>query len=517
MDLNQERGDEMEHILNYFEQTVNTYLDQIAVDDGKTRRTWQELQTLAKKIGTAIAELDCERGPTAVFMEKQADVMAAFLGVLYAGSFYVYLNPEYPMEWIQKMMDVLEPSVVITEEALTERLEECDYSGQILPIETAISTEAQEHILNWIRAEQRETDYLYGMFTSGSTGTPKNVVVSHRAVCRFIKSFLTVFPITPDDVLGNQAPFDFDVSVKDIYLSIFTGAKLLLIQKQMFCTPPDLIRYLQKKQVTILIWAVSALCMVSSLKGLEDEVPEKVRYVLFSGEVMPPDHLRQWQKALPDACFANLYGPTEVVCNCTYYLVKGDEPEKKILPIGTAFPGREVFLLGADNRKITKAETPGELCVGGGVLAEGYYRDMLSTNCAFTKNPLKAGNERIYRTGDMGYYDKSGQLFFSGRRDFQIKRMGHRIELEEIELELEVIPGVDRACCLYDKAAGKLMAFYTGAMDEKQLRIELRKRLPHYMIPKRCVRLLLMPLSANGKMDRNYLMKHYGGGKGVEQ
>lgn len=509
----------MEHILDYFEQTVEAYPDKIAVDDGKTCRTWKELQTLARKIGTAVAGLDCEQGPAAVFMEKRTDTLTTFMGVLYAGSFYVYLNPEYPMERIQRMLDALEPSVVITEEALTERLEECDYSGQILTIETAISAEVQENMLSWIRSEQRETDYLYGMFTSGSTGIPKNVIVSNKAVCRFIKSFMTVFPVTSDDVLGNQAPFDFDVSVKDIYLSIFTGAKVVLIQKQMFCAPPDLIQYLQKKQVTILIWAVSALCMVSALKGLEEEDLDKVRYVLFSGEVMPGSHLRQWQKALPNASFANLYGPTETVCNCTYYLVKGNEPEKKSLPIGTAFPGRNVFLLDQNDREITKAGTLGELCVGGRILAEGYYRDILSTNCVFTENPLKTGKERIYRTGDIGYYDEAGQLFFAGRRDFQIKRMGHRIELEEIELELGAVPGVDRACCLYNRITGKLFAFYTGAADENQLRIELRKRLPHYMIPNRCVRLLLMPLNTNGKIDRNYLMKHYGKGCGsvVEQ
>ena len=161
---------------------------------------------------------------------------------------------------------------------------------------------------------------------------------------RFIDHFVKIFGITEDDRIGNQAPFDFDVSVKDIYSSMATGAALVLIPRELFAMPPRLLDYLCRKKITTLIWAVSALCLISALKGLKYKVPETVRKVMFSGESMPVSQLRIWREALPDAKFVNLYGPTEITCNCTYYKVEKDFQDQDRLPIGRALPGRNVFL-----------------------------------------------------------------------------------------------------------------------------------------------------------------------------
>lgn len=170
---------------------------------------------------------------------------------------------------------------------------------------------------------------------------PKGVLVSHRAVLDFIGYFTELFQITDQDVIANQAPFDFDVSVKDIYSMLRTGATMVIVPTAMFSTPPVLLDYLCEKRATTLIWAVSALCLISGLKGLDYRVPDAVNKVLFSGEAMPVKHLNIWKKHLPDAFFVNLYGPTEITCNCTYYRIEREFGEQEKLPIGRPFPEPE--------------------------------------------------------------------------------------------------------------------------------------------------------------------------------
>ena len=151
---------------------------------------------------------------------------------------------------------------------------------------------------------------------------PKGVVVNHRSVIDFIDCFnYSTFWNIENDVIGNQAPFDFDVSVKDIYSSLKCGATLQIISKSMFSFPTRLLDYLDDNKVTTLIWAVSALCIVTTLNGFDYKVPESINKVIFSGEVMPIKHLNKWREIYPDAMFVNVYGPTEITCNCTYYIV----------------------------------------------------------------------------------------------------------------------------------------------------------------------------------------------------
>ena len=310
--------------------------------------------------------------------------------------------------------------------------------------------------------------------------------------------------------MGNQAPLDFDVSVKDIYLSVITGAKLVLIPRRMFAEPALLLDYLCEKRVTVLIWAASALCIVSAMRGFEYRIPGLIRRVMFSGEVMPQKQLKIWRKALPKAEFINLYGPTEVTCNCTYYRVTGREPEHVPLPIGIPFAKRNVFLLNEYDMPVMADGIPGEICVGGATLADGYYHNEAETSKRFVRSPVKSHvGMTIYRTGDLGFYDNRGNLCFIGRKDFQIKRMGHRIELQEIEHECSLMDGIWQACCIYD--GRDITVFYVGKAENRQVRSFLKERIPRYMLPGHFVNLQSMPLNKNGKIDREYLKTWKGG------
>lgn len=495
----------MKNILDYLEITEHYYPNRPAVDDGSVRLTWRELKELAERFGTAFAKRTETGKPIAILADKSAAVLAAMLGTVYAGCFYVMIDPGHPPERIREILNILQPALTVTENENRHLLDEAGYSGNRYSLKSGIKEETDKKLLEEVRKKTTMDDILYGIFTSGSTGVPKGIVVSQKSVIDFIGHFIGRFGFSVKDRIGNQAPFDFDVSVKDIYSCIMTGAELVIIPKKMFSSPPVLLDYLCDKEVTVLIWAVSALTLVSSLKGLRYRVPGHVRKILFSGEVMPVRQLRQWQEAMPDTEFVNLYGPSEITCNCTFHIVEGLCEQDWKIPIGKPFQGREVFLLDEENNEIHNAQQTGEICVTGESLAEGYYRNPEETARRFVFYPLHGGKPvRCYRTGDLGYYGAGGELYFAGRKDFQIKHMGHRIELEEIEHAMNQIDGVERSCCVLDERRNQLAAFYLGEASPEDIRSRMKKKFPVYMVPHKILNTEIMPLTKNGKTDRAY-------------
>lgn len=471
------------NILEYLEETTKSYPQKIAVMDEFGAATYSELLDVSKRIGSALSEKISTGHPVAVLAEKSFFMLGAFFGIVYAGGFYVLLNPELPHHRLKQIQAVLQAEYIITDKEHKELACGLVPKNKILNISELLLSEINEEKLSCIRENAIDTDPLYANFTSGSTGVPKGVLVSHRSVLDFIDVFTDEFCIEESDIIGNQAPFDFDVSVKDIYSAIKVGATLVIIPRFLFSSPAALLDYICERNVTTLIWAVSALCLVSSFHGLDYRVPHLVKRVLFSGEEMPQKHLACWMSHLPDAEFVNLYGPTEITCNCTYHRVSRNETYSTAIPIGKAFPNERVFLLDGEDKLITENDVVGEICVSGSSLALGYYNNPEQTQKVFCQNPLRPSySDRMYRTGDLAKYTDRRELIFCGRKDFQIKHMGHRIELEEIERVVSEVEGVERFCAVYDKDRSKLYGFYVGDIEKKELHATLRKYLPIFMI-----------------------------------
>ena len=498
----------MKNILQYLELSTEKNKDKIAIIEEENKISYSDLLLDSKKIGTALSKYIVQKDPVGVLMDKGINSLSTFFGTVYAGGFYVYLNPDLPIARLQKIIEVSGIKVVVTNESYLENAKQLSEKIDILEIDNIKKEKIDEEKLCAIRRKALDVDPLYANFTSGSTGEPKGVLVSHRSVIDFMNVFTDQFSITEKDIIANQAPFDFDVSVKDIYSSIKLGATLLVVPKKLFSSPAKLLDYLCDNKATTLIWAVSALCLITTFHGLDYKVPTSVNKILFSGEVMPIKHIRQWIEHLPDALFVNLYGPTEITCNCTYHIVDKELKYEKQIPMGVPFDNEEVFLLDENNSLIEKPDVVGEICVKGTALSLGYYNNGEQTNKYFVQNPLNSKYiDMIYKTGDLGYIGQDGQFYFSGRKDFQIKHMGHRIELEEIELEINKVDGIVRSCCVYDNEKSRLYGFYIGSLEPKELHDILATKLPVFMIPNTLKQVEEFKLNKNGKIDRKQLLQ----------
>ena len=382
-----------------------------------------------------------------------------------------------------------------------------------------------------------DTDPLYAVFTSGSTGVPKGVLVSHRSLFDLTDAFEEVFGFEEDTVFGNQAPFDYDGSSKDLYNALHCGGRVEIIPHRMFMLPAVLLEYLAVRSVNTIIWAVSAVRIVADFRALDavkTSVPLCLRKVMFSGEVMPVKTINYWMQFFPDALYVNLYGPTEITCNCTYYTItRRFEPDEKF-PIGRAFPNTRVFLLEkkeSDNEEAgaggetaqsgnrvcgiipdSLPDVRGEICVEGTCVALGYWNNPDRTAENFTAKPgASVTLNRIYRTGDLGYYNKE-ESFACFREDNQIKHMSHRIELRS-KPRLNAIDFIDVACCFYDHDRQDHPSISGGEDRRRQIATALVDRLPKYMRPNKYIRMEQMPLNAHVKIDRRLLRTMYEEGK----
>ena len=503
----------MKNILEWLEDSTVRYGQRNACSDTEHTLTFEQLRHNAETAGSFfLANGVTKASPVGIYAEKGVGVLSAMLGAVYAGGFYCILDTRQPKERMDQILASLEPVIIVTDEEHKAEAEERFAGHPLCVIEDVLRTAViQKEALAEARRKAQDTDPLYVNFTSGSTGTPKGVAVCHRSVIDFIPRFAGTFGINQDDVLANQAPFDFDVSVKDIYTMLYTGAHMQMVPRAYFSRPTDLMDLLYDCRATVLTWAVSALCFVSIMNGLDYKCPDTVHKVLFSGEIMPVKHLKKWKQYLPDTEYINVYGPTEITCNCTWHIVTDADIEAGEIPIGKAFDNEDVFLLDEEDRLVTEPGVPGEICVSGTCLALGYYRNAEATSRAFVQNPLNdRWPQRIYRTGDLAVYNEDGDLLYKGRRDHQIKHLGHRIELGEIEAQAQKKEGVQQAAALYDAKRKRIVLVYSGTADPKELSGNLKEVLPAYMCPGKILQKEQMPLNKNGKIDRNLLKTEAG-------
>ncbi|MDE5933358.1 MAG: amino acid adenylation domain-containing protein [Lachnospiraceae bacterium] len=491
------------NVTYWLDETAERLPDKIAfAEDGKAV-TFSELQRQAKALATQMIERGLFRKPVVVYMEKGVDVLVSFIGAAYSCNFYSPIDVDMPASRVNKILEVLNPALVITTAALQKTFADYAYQGEFLLFEEACHADSSEEIIEAARRKGIDTDLLYVLFTSGSTGVPKGVTITHRSVIDYIDWVTETFDITEADSFGNQAPFYFDNSILDIYSTLKSGATTYIIPKNLFAQPVLLLEYLKEKKINTIFWVPSALIVVAKLKAFRNvDLSDTLKRVLFCGEVMPNRQLNIWRKFLPDVLYANLYGPTEITDACTYYIVDREFSDDEPLPIGIPMANTDILVLNEKDEPVAGEEI-GELCVRGTSLSMGYYNNPEKTKEAFVQNPLNPYvPETIYRTGDLVKYNEYGEIIYLSRKDFQIKHMGHRIELGEIETAVSSLAEISLCCCLYDEKKQKIVLFLEGELEKTYINERISKLVPEYMLPNKVVSLEKMPINANGKIDR---------------
>ncbi len=496
----------MKNILEFIEQHQSE--TKIAVSDENHEMSYKELIHKARSIGSALLDFKERKKPIAVMLPKSALSVAAFLGVVYSGNFYVVIDDQMPVERILKIFETLDPLCVITSKDYEEKGKQLGKS--LLFVEDLLNRDIDEQGLQKIRDLSIDTDALYALFTSGSTGTPKGALLTHRNVIAYISWVINTFSIDEQSVFGSQTPFYFSMSVTDLFSTLFSGATLHILPKTLFTFPVKLVEYMNEKKVNTIYWVPSALGLFSNMKVLDYVSLTDLKKILFAGEAMPTKYLNYWMDKMPDVFFANLYGPTETTDICTYYVVDRRFSNDESLPIGRHCDNCDVFILDEHDHLVDQIDMVGELCVRGSFLAAGYYNNPEKTKEAFMLNPINTHYpEIIYRTGDLVKYNDRGELIYITRKDFQIKHMGYRIELGEIETAAYGVEAIKSCVVIYDENEDKIVLIYQGKVKDEEIYDGMKAKVPHYMLPNVMVKVRNMPINQNGKIDRKYLKANY--------
>lgn len=495
-------------VLDYFEETVERVPRKIAVRHNEDNCTFGILQEKAQKLGSYIIEQigNQKNRPIVVLLPKSVDAVVSDLGISYSCNIFNNLDVKTPVQRLENIIKLLEPVMVITNNNYKDIIAWDDYGVSLFNLDSFddFQIDVNKEELKRRREELIDTDPFCIINTSGSTGTPKGVVLNYRSFFDFVKWADETFSFDGDEVIGALSPIVFDIYDFELCLMMFKGSSIVLLDSSLGVFPARLLEKLQENEVNFIFWVPTIMVNIANMNLLEKLPLPKLKTVWFAGEVFPTKQFNYWKRMLPQAVFANLYGPIEITLDCIYYIVDKEYGDDEPLPIGIPCNNTDILLLNEENQ-VCKVSEEGEICVRGTSLAMGYYNNPEKTNAAFVQNPLNhAYPELIYRTGDIASVEEDGLIHFKGRKDSLIKHQGYRIELGEIEHEivnnLKLVPN----CCVsYDKENKNIVLFYeSNGISEKEIRKALAKSFPRYMIPTVYHEMEELPRNTNGKIDR---------------
>ena len=494
-------------IANLFEEVVAQRSERIALTCGERSVSYDELNKRANQLAERLKGLDV--GPetlVACVMDRSIEYVVAILGILKAGGAYLPIDPDYPAARIAYMLRDTAAELVLT-----------DRTAGAFPATGAQVLSISEDVIEGEQAPSKLGNQLspagakslaYVMYTSGSTGEPKGVMVENRGVVRLVRN-TNYCRFSADDTFLQLAPLSFDASTFEIWGALLNGSRLV-IMPQGKVSMDEIADAIERQGITTM-WLTAPLfhMMVEEKVG----ALARLRQLIAGGDVLSPRHVCSFLEAAPDTTLVNGYGPTEnTTFTCCHVMRSGDAVPEPV-PIGKPISNTRVYIV--DDRFLPVAQgEAGELCAGGDGVARGYLNRPEETAAKFLADPFAhEPGQRLYRTGDRARWRTDGSIEFLGRLDGQVKVMGHRIEPGEIESVIRKDKDIQQVCVVPntdDAGHKRLVAYYVpsalGATAE-ELRKRVAAELPQHMVPAFFVALNALPLSFNGKVDRDALAK----------
>jgi amino acid adenylation domain-containing protein len=504
--------------------------EDVAVVMEADRLTYGELEEASNRLAWLLKDVGCRQGDRiCLFLSKSPSAVISMLGVLKADCIYVPIDLASPAARVEKILLAAAPRLVLADATARELLDEL-FKSDGVPAVPVGSVEDEAITGAHARSEFNRSDWArypsapvacrnssdapaHILFTSGSTGLPKGVVITHANVLSFLRWATGYFQMTASDRVSGQPPLHFDLSTFDIYGTLSVGAQLHMVPRSSNLLPQQLAELIRTSELTQWFSVPATLTYMAKFGVIQQGDFPALRRVLWCGEVLPTPTLIHWMRRLPHVQFTNLYGPTEATIASSYYTVAVcPRSDSEPIPIGTPCDGEELLVLDEALRPSPVGEI-GDLYLGGSGLSPGYWRDEEKTRAAFVPDPRSPdGRGRLYRTGDLAKMGGDELCYFIGRADSQIKSRGYRIELGEVEAALNAVPGMREGvvvglhtggfettaiCCAY--------AADTADLNPAELRRQLKRMLPDYMLPSRWKAFGELPKNVNGKIDRRAL------------
>lgn len=505
----------------FLDHSAQVRPDHIAIEEaGNGTISYSDLAILSDHLRDRLHHIGVRHGDrVGIYLRKSIDAVASIFGILKAGAAYVPVDPGAPTSRNTYILNDCSVKAVVVERSFEERVRveigrkgemphilSLDGAGGGLPLRDALEREQKKDSAPTTgTAPPAPDDLAYILYTSGSTGKPKGVMLSHRNAIGFVDWCSETFEPNESDRFSSHAPFHFDLSILDLYVSIKHGATLVLIGEEVGKIPIKLASLISEKWISIWYSTPSILSLLSQYGKLERYGYSTLRMVLFAGEVFPIKHLRALKTLIPKPRYYNLYGPTETNV-CAFYEIPAQIPDKQTqpFPIGKACSHLRTKVVDEQGREVATGQE-GELCVSGPAVMQGYWNLPERTARAFLEDHTR---QRWYKTGDIVVERPDGNYVFLGRRDRMVKKRGYRVELGEIEACLYRHPAIKEAAVIAssDEEAGiRIKAFLSCQGGKRPSLIELKRfcaeNLPIYMVPDLFSFQDALPKTSTNKID----------------
>ncbi|NOQ25537.1 MAG: amino acid adenylation domain-containing protein, partial [Bacteroidales bacterium] len=479
-----------------FNEQVKVFSKKMALEDKDNSYTYQDLDEESNKIANYLIKHGVTEGQLVGLMAgRSSDMIIGILGILKTGGAYVPIDPAYPKERVNQLIEDSGINILLSTEPIDF---ECNLSGGIIKIS---DLEIKESSTDLSLPSISSSNIAYVMYTSGSTGTPKGVVIEQKSVLRLVQNN-QFFPFHSEQkILLTGAPV-FDATTFEIWGALLNGGSLYIASNEVIINSELLGECIRKNSITSL-WLTASL--FNQLVDQEESIFDTLNFLLVGGDVLSVKHINKVRRRNKDLIIINGYGPTENTTFSTTFNI--DKEYESNIPIGKPISNSTAYIFDKSNR-LQAVGVPGELLVGGDGLAREYLNNLELTREKFIENPYKP-EERLYKTGDLARCLPDGNIEFLGRIDQQVKIRGFRIELGEIENALLKHKNIKESVVLAREENGeKYLCAYivnNGEFNEEEIRTYLLASLPDYMIPSYFVELESLPLNANGKVNRKIL------------